>query len=143
MKISVKKKAITTTALVSMTDVVFLLLIFILITSNFISYTGIPIEVPVSDSAHTDFQRNISLSINRLGEIYLDTEQVGQFGEEEEIIGRNELIDRLRYLVETNQEIVVMIQADRVVPLGRVVSLIDASKAADAKRFFIAAQLVR
>jgi len=143
MKISVKKKAITTTALVSMTDVVFLLLIFILITSNFISYTGIPIEVPVSDSAHTDFQRNISLSINRLGEIYLDTEQVGRFGEEEEIIGRNELIDRLRYLVETNPEIVVMIQADRVVALGRVVSLIDVSKAADAKRFFIAAQLAR
>ena len=38
--------AITSVALISMTDVVFLLLIFLLITSSYITNTGIKINIP-------------------------------------------------------------------------------------------------
>ena len=133
MKISVKKKAITTTALISMTDVVFLLLIFLLITSNFITYTGIPINIPVSENAHSDIQRNLSLAINEREEIFINDVRVQ----------RDELVARLRVEIEKTPDIVVMIQADQNIALKNVVELIDAARAAGSSRFFIAAQLVR
>jgi len=133
MKISVKKKAITTTALISMTDVVFLLLIFIIITSNFVSYTGIPINIPVADNVHTDFQRNLSLSINEREELFLNDIRIAP----------EQLVDKLRIEIDNNPDVVVMIQADQNIALRRVVELIDAAKTAGTSRFFIAAQLNR
>jgi biopolymer transport protein ExbD len=133
MRISVKKKAITTTALISMTDVVFLLLIFLLITSNFITYTGIPINIPVAEHAHADMQRNLSLAINEREEIFINDVKVH----------RDELVDRLRIEIEKTPDVVVMIQADQNIALKNVVELIDAAKEAGSSRFFIAAQLIR
>jgi len=40
MKLRVSKQRISTTMLISMTDVIFLLLLFLLIASNFVSQTG-------------------------------------------------------------------------------------------------------
>ena len=136
MKISVKKKAITTTALISMTDVVFLLLIFLLITSNFITYTGIPINIPVAEHAHTELQRNISLAITTIDDrevIFVNDERVRQ----------DELVDKLRIEVERNPEAIIMIQADQNISIGRVVFLVDSARSAGSNRFFIAAQLAR
>jgi biopolymer transport protein ExbD len=134
MKISVKKKAITTTALISMTDVVFLLLIFLLITSNFITYTGIPINIPVAEHAHSELQRNISLAITTIDDrevIFINDERVRP----------DELVNKLRVEVERNPEAIIMIQADQNISIGRVVFLVDSAKSAGSNRFFIAAQL--
>jgi len=133
MKISVKKKAITTTALISMTDVVFLLLIFLLITSNFITYTGIPINIPVSENAHTDMQRNLTLAINDREEIFVN----------DMMVAPEMLVAVLAEEVEKNPDVVIMIQADQNIALRKVVELIDAAKSAGSNRFFIAAQLAR
>ena len=133
MKVSVKKKAITTTALISMTDVVFLLLIFLLISSNFITYTGINIDVPTSENAYADMQTHISLAINDKEEIFINDVKVE----------RVHLISTLRAEVEKSPEAVVMIQADQNLALNKVVDLIDSAKTAGANRFFIAALLKR
>ena len=133
MKVSVKKKAITTTALISMTDVVFLLLIFLLISSNFITYTGINIDVPTSQNAYTDMQTHISLAINNKEEIFVNEVQVH----------RANLVQTLRTELEKTPDAVVMIQADQNLALNRVVDLIDSAKTAGANRFFIAALMRR
>ena len=133
MKLTVKKKAITSTALISMTDVVFLLLIFLLITSNFVSTTGIQIDVPTSQNAHTEMQQNLTLSITDKEEIYLNGMSVE----------RENLVAMLRVEVEKNPDIVVMIQAHQNIALQKVIDLIDAAKSAGTSRFFIAAQTQR
>ncbi|MCK9331047.1 MAG: biopolymer transporter ExbD [Candidatus Cloacimonetes bacterium] len=132
MRVSVKKKAITSVALISMTDVVFLLLIFLLITSNFISFTGINIDVPTSKNAHTNINRNISLTINDNEEIYLN----------DILIKKENLIEALKKEIQKNPEAPVMIQADQSIALQKVIELIDAAKSAGSIKFFIAAQLI-
>ena len=132
MKVSVKKKAITSVALISMTDVVFLLLIFLLITSNFITYTGIKIDIPTSQNAHTELKRNITLSINDKEEIFIN----------DILVSKDNLVKRLTEEVEKNPDISIMIQADQKIALKNVIELIDAAKSAGSNRFFIAAQIV-
>lgn len=132
MKVMVKKKAISSVALISMTDVVFLLLIFLLITSNFISFTGIKIDVPTSRNAHTEISKNINLAINEQEEIYLNNI----------LIDKDNLIELLKKEIEKNPESPVMIQADQSIALQKVIELIDAAKSAGSSRFFIAAHLI-
>ncbi len=50
MKLEVKKKKITSTVLISMTDVVFLLIIFLLLSSNFVNINSIGVNLPNSIS---------------------------------------------------------------------------------------------
>jgi biopolymer transport protein ExbD len=132
MKITVKNKPITTVALISMSDVVFLLLIFLLITSSFISYTGIKVNIPSSENVHTEIQKNITISINENEELFLG---------EEKIENRNILEERLKIEIENDPEIIIMIQADKNIALKNVIELIDTAKAAGSNKFFIAAQL--
>jgi len=50
MKVQTTKKKISETFLISMTDVVFLLLIFLMLTSNFVTQAGIKVRLPGSTS---------------------------------------------------------------------------------------------
>jgi biopolymer transport protein ExbD len=133
MRVSVKKKPLATTALISMTDVVFLLLIFLLITSNYVTYTGIKIDIPTSENAHADSQNNVVVVINEHNRIWVN---------DIEIVEAN-LLAVLTDHVERNPEIVVMIHADQNIPLQRVIDVIDTAKSAGTNRFFIAARLIR
>ena len=131
MRVKVKHKAITSTALISIADIVFLLLIFLLISSSFVTFTGIPIEVPTTQNAHVDLQRNLTLSINDRAEIFINDMRVS----------RNDLIPRLREHIERTPDITVVIQADQNIALKNVIELVDAAKSAGSSRFFIAAQM--
>ena len=129
MKLSVKNKAITSVALISMSDVVFLLLIFLLISSNFVTYTGLQIDIPTSQNAHTDIQRNLTLSINDREEIFINNVMVA----------KENLVAELKTEIDKNPDLVVLIQADQNIALRSVVELIDAAKSAGSNRFFLAA----
>ena len=133
MKVSVRKKAITTTALISMTDVVFLLLIFLLISSNFITYTGINIDIPTSQNAYTEMQQHINLAINIKEEIFVNDVKVEKVS----------LIQALQIELNKTPDAVIMIQADQNLSLNKVVDLIDFAKTAGANKFFIAALMKR
>ena len=129
MRVSVKKKAITTGALISMTDVVFLLLIFLLISSNFVTVTGINIDVPTSENAYSDMQKSISLAIDANEQLYINDKP----------IPKSQLIPALKIEIEKTPDAVILIQSDQNLPLRVVVDLIDHAKNAGASRFFIAA----
>jgi biopolymer transport protein ExbD len=133
MRVRVKNKAITSTALISMTDFVFLLLIFILISSSFVTITGQNIELPTAHHMHSEIHRNLSLSMNAFGEIFINHRRVE----------REDLIERLREHIEETPEIVVVIQADQSLAYRYVIDLIDAARAAGSTRFYLATQLRR
>ena len=130
MKARVKSKAITSTALISMTDFVFLLLIFILISSSYVTIMGQNIDLPSSANIHSEIQRNLSLSMNSERDIFINNTRVT----------RNELVPRLREEIEKAPDIVVVIQADQNIEYRLVVDLIDAARAAGSNRFYLATQ---
>ena len=72
MKIKLKKKPITSVALISMTDVVFLLLIFLLISSSYVTNNGIKINIPESTSTQKEFTDNVFLVLTQQDEIYIN-----------------------------------------------------------------------
>jgi biopolymer transport protein ExbD len=116
-----------------MSDVVFLLLIFLLITSNFATYTGIKVDIPKAQNVHTEIKKNITLTIDDKELIYVN----------DKLVDKTNLINYLKTEIANNPDIIIMIQADQKVALGKVVELIDYAKSAGSNKFFIAANLVR
>lgn len=131
MKLRLKKKPITSVALISMTDVVFLLLIFLLITSSYITNTGIKINIPESTSSQKEYTKNIQLVLTNDDEIYINNQ----------LSTWTTVVEDLKKLVVVNPDASIMISADQEIPLKKIIALIDITKLAGSKRFFIATQL--
>ncbi len=70
MKMRVSKQRISTTMLISMTDVIFLLLLFLLIASNFVSQTGLPIKLPGSSTAVRQSYQTLLITYYNDGRLY-------------------------------------------------------------------------
>ena len=131
MIIKMKKKRISSIGLISFTDVIFLLLIFLLISSNFITHSGIKVDLPGSNSQQNEFNKNISLTLTKNNEIFINNEAVG-WEELPEVLNRK-LID--------DPEQVVVVRADETVQLRNVVKLLDIAKLSGTNRFFIATEI--
>lgn len=133
MKIDLKKKRISSVALISFADVIFLLLIFLLISSSFITHSGIKVDLPASSSQQNEFTRNISLTITHDDQLYVDNTQV-TWDNLAEVLNQR--------LIDDPQQVVV-VRADQEIALKKVVRLLDTAKLSGTNRFFIATEIVR
>ena len=131
MRTKLKKKRISTAALISFTDVIFLLLIFLLISSNFITHSGIKVELPGSISQQNEFNKNISLTLTKDDEIFINNDAVSW----------DELPAELNKLLIDDPEQVVVVRADEDVALKKIVRLLDIAKLSGTNRFFIATEI--
>ena len=131
MIIKTKKKRISTIGLISFTDVIFLLLIFLLISSNFITHSGIKVDLPGSNSQQNEYNKNISLTLTKNNEIFINNE----------IVGWEELPEVLNRKLIDDPEQVVVARADETVQLKNVVRLLDIAKLSGTNRFFIATEI--
>ncbi len=131
MKINLRKKRISTTAIISFTDVIFLLIIFLLISSNFLTHSGIKVNLPGASTQQNEFNRNISLTLTINDEVYINNELVS-WEELPEVLNRK-LID--------DPEQVVVVRADEDVTLKKIVKLLDIARLSGTNRFFIATEI--
>jgi len=99
----------------SMSDLVFLLLIFFMITSTLISPNAIKLLLPNSDSK-TMAKQNVTVYINDQFDYYLDKRKV----EEEN------LTDVLAQALQSYEQGTVVLRSDKSVPVQYVVNVIDA-----------------
>ena len=98
----------------SMTDIVFLLLIFFMLTSTLVTTNALDLVLPNS-TAQTVKKQRVSISINENLEYYLDKEIV-----ELKYI-ESLLIDRLA----DQEEQVVVLRVDKTVPIEHAVEVMD------------------
>ena len=131
MIVKTKKKRLSSIGLISFTDVIFLLLIFLLISSNFITHSGIKVDLPGSNSQQNEFNKNISLTLTKNNEIFINNEIV-RWEELPEVLNRK--------LIEDPEQVVV-VRADETVQLKNVVKLLDIAKLSGTNRFFIATEI--
>ena len=110
-------------------DVVFLLLIFFVVTTVFVEETGVSIQKPSAASA-SDLEKNsILIALTANGEIIYGGRQVS--------------LNRVRGIVSQQlreQEMPVILLGDEKAHMGKLVDLIDECKLAGAKQVSIAAQ---
>lgn len=71
-----KRRAITAFSPAGLTDIVLLLLIFFLLTSNFIPQFGIQVNLPQADTATNTDPLYVSVTITAEGRYYVDGEVV-------------------------------------------------------------------
>jgi biopolymer transport protein ExbD len=116
--------------LTPMVDVVFLLIIFFMVSTTFITLeTGLPVDLPQATTAEGQPEGLPTVTIDAQRRIYLAGSEVAE--EELEGLLRSVLADAE---VET-----VVLRADQSVPHGLTVRVMDAIKRAGAARVAIAA----
>ena len=111
-------------------DIIFLLLIFFLLSSSFILPTEIPVNPPKSESAVTAQDKPIVVSITPGGEVYVGDENVPM----------TELRAALTAKLEGAPAKAVVIRGDEDVNLGRVVEVMDVARNAGAEKLALATE---
>lgn len=110
----------------SLIDVVFILLIFFIVTTVFVEESGVEINKPKAASQQ-DLERNsILIGINPAGQVYYGGREIG-VSEVQSTVSR----------LMRQEEMPVIIQADRRTPTEATVQVLDEAKLAGAKRVFV------
>ena len=130
MKFSTQHRPLSAFSHSSLTDIVFLLLIFFLLSSSFVIQSGIKIQLPKSEAAEQETQRQIVVTVTEKGTIYLNDRQVAA-----EALG-----SQLAPLLAKDRDKVVIIKADQSVSLQSAVQVMDIAKGVGAARLVIATQ---
>jgi len=98
----------------SMTDIVFLLLIFFMIASTLVSAEAIDLLLPQSSSKTTQ-TKNVSVSVNKNNEYFVDMKQVPKNSLEAEVLAK----------VGKSDSPTITIRSDQDVEMKHVVYIMD------------------
>jgi biopolymer transport protein ExbD len=118
--------------LTPMLDVVFLLLIFFLLTSIF-SKPSIPLALPEAESARQAGEPEVSVAIKGDGSLLLNGRTVAL----------GELYPALADLYQGGARKAISLVSDKGVPFGRVVEVMDQAKKAGAEDIAVVAEKKR
>ncbi|MGM0480446.1 MAG: ExbD/TolR family protein [Pseudomonadota bacterium] len=113
-----------------MLDIVFIMLIFFIVTTSFVKEAGIQVNKPEANQANKEPSANIFIAIRDTGEIWMDKRQVDV---------KRVAANLERMLAEQPTDLVV-IQADEEAQHGRVVEVMDQIKEAGIDKISIAAE---
>ena len=116
--------------LTSLIDIIFLLLIYFLLTTNFMVDEGIKIKLPQAKASASQTEEVITVYVDQQGSTFLGTEEVSLA----------ELFDRVKKMIGEKQNKLVVIRADRAVILNKAVKVMDVAKAAGAGRLCLATE---
>ncbi len=124
MQFRVKRYIKPVINIASLVDVLFLLLIFFMVTSAFVEQPNIKLELPAT--RHSDVSKidRVVLTIARDGQLFLQDKPVDKINLEKEL---------RRIILDTGDEVLVL-KADKMVSYGDVVDVMDDAKGAGFKK---------
>jgi len=111
-------------------DVVFLLLIFFMVSTTFIYSNSIDVNLPAAKGDETSVSENIRVVLTQSGVINIDGTQFKE----------NQVEAQLAEMKKNKPESTVIIEADKNVTHGKVVFVMDASRKAGFEKFAIAVE---
>jgi len=117
----------------SLIDVLFLLLIFFMVSSTFVEQPGMKLELPESKSSSTEKIKELILEINSDQSMALN----------EEAVTIENLEEKFKSLLPSLEEKSLVLKADRNVPHGTVVKVMDMAKLSGLEKLIIATQVER
>ena len=121
MNLKQKHKIDAAFSMSSMTDVIFLLLIFFMLTASFITPSGLPVNLPTSRSS-TIVMQKVSVTITKERKYFVDDRQVN--------INQMEAVLRAAF---EGKEGVVVLHCDKSVPVEDMVSVASIATSLEAK----------
>ncbi len=127
MKFQTTNKPLPAFSFSSLTDIVMLLLIFFMITSQFVLQTGVKVHLPGAKNNDQSEPTIMVVTITPEGVIYVGKDPVAL----------PDLTAKLNELKAQSDKSNLIIQADKVVPIERVIQVIDAARSAQIEKFKI------
>jgi len=121
MNLQTRNKVDTAFSMASMTDLIFLLLIFFMLTSSFITPSGLPVNLPTSKSAAIEMQK-VSVTVTTDLQYFVNEKRVTKGSLE------SELASQLQ-----GAEGVVVLHIDESVPTKELVHVAGIATALKAK----------
>ncbi len=127
MKFEMQNKPLTVFHFSSLTDIVMLLLIFFLLTSQFVIQTGVKVQLPGAQNNEQTVPTRIIVSITEESKIFV--------GKEEVSVGNLPL--KLEAFNKKLKEENLIIRADKSAKIDLVIKVIDAAKGIGINKFTI------
>ncbi len=119
-----RKAAINITSLI---DVIFMMLLFFMITSTFLEQPGIKLELPSAKAEAATEPQEYVLTVDRKGGLFLNRQAVALDGLEAEI----------RKVLPKMKDSALVLKADQEVSHGLVVRVMDLAKRGGVKKLII------
>jgi biopolymer transport protein ExbD len=113
-----------------MIDMVFILLIFFIVTTSFVKESGIEVNRPNAQTSERKEQGNILVAISKNGEIWIDKRHIDV----------NAVRANVQRMHIENPEGTVIIQADQSSETGTLIKVMDQIRLAGITQIAIAAQ---
>ncbi len=128
-----RRKSGSEVNLTPMLDVVFIMLIFFIVTASFVKESGIEISRPGASTAVRKEKGNILIAISANDQIWMNRRQVDP----------RALRANIERAHAENPQAAVIIQADKEAKTGLLVKVMDAARAAGVKSVSLAADIVK
>ncbi|MEA2082974.1 MAG: biopolymer transporter ExbD [Thermodesulfobacteriota bacterium] len=126
-----KNRAVLELNIAPLIDMVFILLIFFLVTTSFVKETGISVNRPVASTAISKAKASILIGVDQEDRVFMD---------HREIDVRAVRANVERALAETPEAAVIVV-ADRASRTGIAIKVMDGCRMAGAKNVSLAASL--
>jgi biopolymer transport protein ExbD len=127
MKFNTSNQPLSIFSYSSLTDIVLLLVIFFLLSSQFVIQTGVKVKLPGSKTNESSEPTNMIVTITSAGIVYS--------GAEETSIEMLPL--KLSEMLKFNNDNNLVIRADKTVQIDLVIKVIDAAKSVGIGKFTI------
>ncbi|MFA6597183.1 MAG: biopolymer transporter ExbD [Ignavibacteriaceae bacterium] len=132
MKLEMNSKPLVTFSVSSLTDIVMLLLIFFLLTSQFVLQTGVKIKLPGAKNNEQLAPSKLVVTLSDKGEIFVGDEK----------IQLEQLPGRLSQMKASSPENNLILRADKSVPVELVIKVIDSARGIGIDKFTIETEKV-
>jgi biopolymer transport protein ExbD len=127
MKFKLSNQPLSVFSYASLTDMVLLLTIFFLLTSQFVMQTGVKVKLPGSKTNEQSEPTKMIVTITSAGVIYAGPDQTTI----------DMLSGKLTELRGVSDEASLVIRADKTVQIDLVIKVIDAAKSVGIGKFTI------
>jgi biopolymer transport protein ExbD len=129
MKSPRRRTYLTSIESTALTDIVFLLLIFFMLTSSFVNQVGVKVDLPDMEKPPiAKIQYPVTVAINDNMQVFLD----------DELILEGELINKLTLKLEKSDDQMVVFRPDKNIKVEKLIAVMDLASLAGAKKLVIA-----
>ena len=131
MQFRTRRKRSVLINITSLIDVLFLLLIFFMVSSTFLEQPGIKLELPYAQSAVVIEQKDYVLFVNKQDKMFLNDKEVRL----------DDLEAKIKAALPEMKDSALVLKADQDVSHGFVVRIMDIAKRSGVKKLIIGTKL--
>ncbi|MGX9419089.1 ExbD/TolR family protein [Vibrio sp. WJH972] len=114
----------------SMLDIVFIMLIFFIVTSSFVRESGVEVNRPQASNSTSQKDVSVFIAVTADNEIYID----------KRVVDKERVQPTLEHIIIEQPNAALVIQADEFAFNGTVVAVMDAAKSAGISNIALATE---